>query len=140
MTGSVPLERLVPPGGMLRAWLERGAGAVPREGFLPPVPRCAEDLCAWAGTRPPEPAAASTVEAIVSSLEALGAPAVSRENAEALGCEGTLAVVTGQQPGLFGGPLYTVHKVATAVRLARAARSRCGPGRPGGSVSAGVCQ
>lgn len=28
-------------------------------------------------------------------------------------------VVTGQQPGLLGGPLYSLHKVATAVRLAR---------------------
>src|SRR5882757_9392319 len=43
---------------------------------------------------------------------------------------GALAAVTGQQVGLFGGPLFTVFKVLSAVRLAEEATAQCIPTVP----------
>ena len=48
----------------------------------------------------------------------LGAPSAALASIEALGRPGTLCVVTGQQAGFLGGPVYTAFKIITAIRLA----------------------
>ena len=57
----------------------------------------------------------------VASALALEQPEGSeaRANAEALKDAGTLAVVTGQQSVLFGGPLYVLYKALAAVEISR---------------------
>ena len=61
------------------------------------------------------------------ALEAMTVPpGVSAERLDAWVEQGGLVVTTGQQPGLFGGPLYSVYKALTTISLARAIESELG--------------
>lgn len=77
--------------------------------FLPP------------GEMPDGPAPAADrrelAEALAVANQAYGHPR-ARELAERLADPETRVVVSGQQPGLFGGPLYTLSKMVTAHRWA----------------------
>jgi len=64
-------------------------------------------------------------EALARQQEQRGAAAAAERAAE-LADDRAVAVVTGQQPVLFGGPLYVLYKAAAAVKLAAQLQSRRG--------------
>ena len=77
---------------------------------------------AWADTitrsrhLPRQPAEIARV--IAAQQERRGAPAAAREAAAKLADPATRVVITGQQAGLFGGPLFTLLKAITTMKLA----------------------
>ena len=53
------------------------------------------------------------------SARASGAPEAALDNIRSLRRPRTYVVATGQQAGFLGGPLYTLHKALSAIKLAR---------------------
>lgn len=108
-----PLRRHAPAAPLVEAAL---AGELPATGLR--VARSAEDI-----ELPAERFDAEQRAALSSRLEGCLAPlrphVAVLDAVRALRAGGTWAVVTGQQPGLCGGPLYTLYKALQAVRIAR---------------------
>lgn len=67
---------------------------------------------------------ATLVDVLREQNTGFGSDPQAFENIALLEKPETYAVVTGQQVGLFGGPLYTVFKAVTALKLARLLRAR----------------
>ncbi|MGK0220112.1 MAG: hypothetical protein ACI9HE_003619, partial [Planctomycetota bacterium] len=70
----------------------------------------------------PEPLRQELAQALRTGLEEVfgpdGLPGRASTSLEVLAREGSFAVLTGQQPGLYAGPLYTLYKAMQACRLA----------------------
>lgn len=63
-------------------------------------------------------------DALTEMNKTFGAGQKTLENIELLRDESCVAVVTGQQAGLFSGPLYTIYKALSAVKLAQCLNER----------------
>ena len=61
---------------------------------------------------------AEIARVIAAQQNERGAPAAARESAARLADPATRVIITGQQAGLFGGPLYTLLKAITTMKLA----------------------
>jgi len=64
------------------------------------------------------------IQALREYNQKLGASDKVQRNIKHLENEQTLVVITGQQPGLLTGPLYTIYKAITAVKFARMLQER----------------
>jgi bacillithiol biosynthesis cysteine-adding enzyme BshC len=116
-----------PPTSPIAAALRSGTGAALQ--FLPAAPR---DEAGWLGVLAaaagaPRVHGAASDKAIVQRQIDLGAGPHAERNARRLVAGEAVAVVTGQQPGLYGGPLLTAHKIAGALHLARRLDALGGP-------------
>jgi bacillithiol biosynthesis cysteine-adding enzyme BshC len=64
------------------------------------------------------------VNVLLEQNKAFGAGEQTMENIRRLSDPETLAVVTGQQVGLFSGPAFTLYKALTAIRLSQTLNAR----------------
>jgi bacillithiol synthase len=118
--------------GQSRLFLEYLRDPVALRRFYPEAVRFHHELAARAPSvlaahRTPR---AALCDALAAMNESWGASPEVLANVERLRDAGSVAVVTGQQVGLFTGPLYTLYKALSAVKLAACLTARGTPAVP----------
>jgi uncharacterized protein YllA (UPF0747 family) len=108
--GGSPLSRMLQAGGAPASWLAR-------------VPASRGEWRTLAATRASEEDWSARLAALAPAIQATGAAA---ERLERVRRDGGVVVTTGQQPGLFGGPVYTWSKAVSALALADAIHEATG--------------
>lgn len=120
---SLPFERIP---HQSRLFLDYLRDPIALRRFYPSAVRFHHEL----QQRVPEVLAAHRVDrnrvadALAAMNQRWGAPAETLNNIDLLRDEDCVAVVSGQQAGLFTGPLFTIYKALSAVKLAGCLRQR----------------
>jgi len=120
----VPLERALGRNVFLSDYLS-GEGEARSFFAHPPTLAAAAAIAERVATEPGRAPRAEVSAALVARQERIGAGARAIENARRLAEPGAVAVVTGQQPGLLTGPLFTIYKAISVVTLARRLAAEC---------------
>ena len=95
--------------------------------FYPADFRDVGEFCARAAARDyPAARRAAMATILRRQAERWGLDEASRASLNRFARADALVIVAGQQPGLFGGPLYTIYKALTAIALAGEAERVCG--------------
>jgi uncharacterized protein YllA (UPF0747 family) len=110
-----------PLGGSPLSRYLQGDGA--RRGWTAPRPSSVDQWRALARARSAEGGWRERWEALMPALMPTGEAAARLERVQR---EGGVVVTTGQQPGLFGGPIYTWSKAMSALALADEIQARTG--------------
>jgi bacillithiol biosynthesis cysteine-adding enzyme BshC len=112
---TIPLRRLPHQPKLFLRFLEDFPSV---QQFYSHPPAISEALAAGKSIPYPPERRAALTEILGGQNNTFGAGAAVRANIGRL-ATGSVAVVTGQQAGLFSGPAYAIYKALTAIRIAR---------------------